>query len=122
MPAKILIAEDFDDLRSLMSFSIRRLGHEVLEAANGREATEQAAAQHPDLILMDLSMPVVDGITAARRIRTIPELSAVPIIAVTCYNQTFREAAIEAGCDDVVNKDVFIENIAGLLVKYLGPE
>jgi two-component system, cell cycle response regulator DivK len=81
----ILVAEDYDDTRSLIRMLLQTKGHRVVEAVNGREVVELAARERPDLILMDLNMPVMDGVEATRRLRARPEVSDVPVVAVTAH-------------------------------------
>jgi two-component system cell cycle response regulator DivK len=101
----VLVAEDSEDTRYVLSLELRRRGCRVLTAADGREAVETALAAHPDLILMDLNLPRMDGLAAAEEIRARGELDAVPIIAVTAYDTYgIREAALEAGCQEYLLK------------------
>jgi len=119
MPKRILIVEDFDDLRDALSIMFDLMGLDVAVAADGREAVAQAKEHRPDLILMDLAMPAFDGIMATREIRSLPEFSQVPIVAVTAHGQHLRDAAMEAGCTDVVDKPFVMEHIKEVLEKYL---
>jgi two-component system, cell cycle response regulator DivK len=102
----VLVVEDSVDTRVIIRLELERWGYRVIEASNGREALEVVEGFCPDLILMDLNMPEVDGLTAAQTIRQYDEKCAgVPIIAVTAFD-TFgiEEAAREAGCDAYVRK------------------
>lgn len=117
----VLIVEDIDDARLLMRLQLEQLGYLVIEAENGEKALEVAEREHPDIILMDLSLPVVDGIAAAENIRATDGLNGVPIIAVTAHQETdFREGAKAAGFDAYVTKPIDIKSlddlIKGLLV------
>jgi CheY-like chemotaxis protein len=101
----VLVAEDSDDSRHVLSQELRHRGCRVITAADGREAVETALVAHPDLILMDLHMPRLDGLAATAQIRAHSELEAVPIIAVTAYDTYgIREAALEAGCQEYLLK------------------
>ncbi|HYG79348.1 MAG TPA: response regulator [Pyrinomonadaceae bacterium] len=101
----MLVAEDSEDTRQVLSLELRHRGCRVLTAADGREAVETALVAHPDLILMDLHMPRLDGLAATERIRAHSELDAVPIIAVTAFDTYgIREAALEAGCQEYLLK------------------
>jgi CheY-like chemotaxis protein len=113
---KILIVEDHSDSREALKTLFEAFGYAVSEAANGREAIARASADHPNLVLMDIMMPEVDGFAATRAIREIPELRGTPIIAVTAMDGT-RELAMEAGMSDYVLKPV---DIRGLLAKVSG--
>ncbi len=101
----VLLAEDSEDTRHVLSLELRHRGCRVITAADGREAVETALVAHPDLILMDLNLPCLDGLAATERIRTHGELDGVPIIAVTAFDTYgIRDAALEAGCQDYLLK------------------
>lgn len=117
---KVLVVEDDEDARFLMRLELERLGYLVLEAEDGEKGLEIAVEEHPDIILMDLTLPVMDGIAAAQKIRATAGLSAIPVIAVTAHNETdFREEAKNAGFNAYVTKPIEIpwldELIRGLL-------
>ena len=116
----ILVTEDVDDTRELMRLLLEHFGHEVETAANGKLALEAVARRMPDLILMDLRMPVMDGFTATRLIRETPEAAAVPIIAVSAYvrDKVWHDKAIAAGCNDCIPKPVDHEKLQRLLAHY----
>jgi two-component system, cell cycle response regulator DivK len=102
----ILVVEDNDDTRAIIRLELERCGYRIVEAADGREAIEITEKFCPDLILMDLNMPDVDGLTAAQTIRKYSEHCAgVPILAITAYDTIgIEEAAREAGCDAYIKK------------------
>lgn len=101
----MLVAEDSEDTRNVLCLELRQGGCRVLTAADGREAVETALLAHPDLILMDLNMPRLDGLAATAQIRAHSELATVPIIAVTGFDTYgIREAALEAGCQEYLLK------------------
>jgi CheY-like chemotaxis protein len=116
--AVILIAEDNPDSREALRALLEAYGFDVLAAENGVEAVERAIAQKPDLILMDIMMPVMDGLQATRTLRASPDFRQVPIVALTAMAGS-REKALAAGCDDhlakPVNLPVFLETIRGWL-------
>ncbi|CAN5800832.1 response regulator [soil metagenome] len=100
----ILVVDDFDDTRLLLKTWLEKKGFNVVEAENGNQAV--AAAQHvgPDLIIMDIEMPELDGLAATRKIRSIEELNSVPVVAVSAYGeQQFRADALAAGCSEYVS-------------------
>jgi CheY-like chemotaxis protein len=99
----VLIAEDHEDSRDALKTLLDAFGYRVVEAENGREAVERAVAERPDLILMDMMMPKVDGFQATREIRMVEGLRGVPILALTAMEGA-RERALQAGCDDLVPK------------------
>ena len=116
----VLVVEDDDDSRFFMRLELERLGYIVSEAENGEKAIELACNERPDVILMDLGLPVLDGIAATERIRATDGLSGVPVIAVTAHHETdFREEAKAAGFNAYVTKPIEIpwlhELIKGLL-------
>ena len=119
MSAKVLLVEDFDDVRRMMRFQLQGEGFDVVEAADGHEALEKAVTVKPDLILMDIAMPVMDGIQATRAIRQHAGLTDVPIIAVTAYGEFYNERAREVGCNAVVQKPVDVTELKPLVQQYL---
>jgi two-component system cell cycle response regulator DivK len=105
MSKRILIVEDTEDNRRIMRIALTGAGFEVLEAEDGMAGVAAASQHKPDLILMDIQLPIIDGYEATRRIRAIPALKAVPIIAVTSYALSGDETkAREAGCDGYMAK------------------
>jgi two-component system cell cycle response regulator DivK len=119
MSKVILIVEDYVDARAMMKFLLQNYGYQVIEAADGKEGVEVAKQYRPDLILMDISMPVMDGLEATRIIRKLEGFSKVPIIAVTAYGKSFYRQAIEAGCDDLINKPLDFKHLERLLDLYV---
>jgi CheY-like chemotaxis protein len=104
---KILYVEDNEDNVYVLQNRLTRAGHTVLIASDGAQGVIMAAAEQPDLILMDLSLPVLDGWDATRRIKDMPETRHIPVIALTAHAMTGdREKAIAAGCDDFDTKPV----------------
>jgi len=117
----VLVVEDAEDARYLMRLELESLGYLVIEAEDGKKAVELALHDPPDIILMDLSLPVMDGFAAAEEIRASDGLQAIPIIAVTAHQETdFRAGAKAAGFDAYVTKPIDMkwlsELIDGLLV------
>jgi len=105
MSKVILVVEDQEDNRRIMRDLLTSVNYEIIEAVTGEEGVHAARANHPDLILMDIQLPDFDGYEATRRIKAIPELSSIPIIAVTSYALSGDDAkAFEAGCDAYVSK------------------
>jgi CheY-like chemotaxis protein len=100
----ILVVDDFDDTRLLLRTWLRKKGYRVVEAENGNEAIAKAREIEPDLIIMDVEMPELDGLSATRQIRTLKDSTVLPIIAVSAYGaDQFREQAIAAGCNEYVS-------------------
>ena len=105
MNKRVLVVEDQEDNRTILRDLLDSVGLEVLEAENGAIGVEMAKTQQPDLILMDIQMPEMDGYEASRQIKAMPALAAVPMIAVTSYALSGDdEKARDAGCDDYVTK------------------
>ena len=120
MAKKVLIVEDYEDTREFMKILLESYGYKVIEAADGIEAIDRVRQHHPDLILMDISLPVVDGLTATRAIREFDEESrTVPIIAVTAFGKNYYKKAIEAGCNDLIDKPVDFDSLEPILRSYL---
>lgn len=119
MTKKVLIVEDYEDTRGFMKFLLESYGYQVIEAADGIEAIDQVKTQHPDLVLMDISLPTVDGLTATRAIREFCSLAAVPIIAVTAFGKSYYKKAIEAGCNDLIDKPIDFNTLEPILSHYL---
>lgn len=119
MSKTVLIVEDYPDTRLMMKYLLQRFGYEVIEAADGQEAVDKVKQANPDLILMDISMPVMDGLTATQIIRKTDGFATVPIIAVTAYGKSYYRQAIEAGCDDLINKPLDFDNLEPILEQYL---
>jgi len=102
---RILIVEDQEDNRAIMRDLLNTAGYNLIEAVDGEEGVRLAQSERPDLILMDIQLPILDGYEATRRIRSLAELKSIPIIAVTSYALSGDEAkALAAGCDSYVAK------------------
>ena len=119
MQKTILVVEDYEDARSCMKFLIESYGYQVVEASDGLQAIESFRQHFPDLILMDISMPVMDGLTATKAIRKFSGTGEIPIIAVTAHGKQFYHRAIEAGCNDLIDKPVDFEALEPFLNQYL---
>ncbi len=104
---KILVVEDNELNRDMLTRRLERRGYETLIAADGAQGLELARRSRPNLILMDMSLPVLDGWEATRRLKSSPETSAIPIVALTAHAMSGdRERALEAGCDEYDTKPV----------------
>ena len=118
---RILIVEDFEDSRFSLSKLLQIEGYEVIEATNGAQAVDLAEAVRPDLILMDLSLPVVDGLSATRSIRENPSLTEVPVIALSGHDLAeVQRDAQRAGCTDYLMKPIDFDALRSMISKYLG--
>lgn len=120
-PARtIMIVEDYDDTRLLLKQALEGLGYGVLEASNGQQAVDIAHRQRPDLILMDLDLPILDGIAATQQIRQQAHMESVPIVAVTAYPMSYsRVKAFAKGCDEYMAKPIDISELTQLVNRYL---
>lgn len=108
----VLVADDNDQIRAIMQRRLLRSGYRVLLATNGQEAVDVARAESPSIILLDMTMPVMDGWTAARQLRADPLTRAIPIIAFTAHAMPAdRDGALAAGCDDQISKPFDYEDL-----------
>jgi CheY-like chemotaxis protein len=117
---KILLVEDNQMNRDMLSRRLARKGYEVVIAIDGQQGIEMARSETPDLILMDMSLPVLDGWEATRQLKGAPETQAIPVIALTAHAMAGdREKAVEAGCSDYDTKPIelprLLEKIEALL-------
>lgn len=120
-PVTVLLVEDTEDNRFMMRRLLEMTGYRVVEAKNGEEAVKVARAEWPDLILMDLSLPVIDGLAATRLIRQLPRLKKTPIIAVSAHDSSdFREEALEAGCNSYITKPIDFNELEQLIARLSG--
>jgi CheY-like chemotaxis protein len=115
----VLVAEDYEDSRMLLKHKLELLGYRVLEAADGYEAVECATEHHPDLILMDMAMPFMDGLDAARYIKEGEKTSDVPIICLTAHTNSYAQKAMHAGCDMVISKPIDLNNLKPIISMFL---
>lgn len=118
----ILVAEDDEDNRLTLKILLEMRGYRVLTAANGHEAIAAAERDHPDLILMDLRMPLLNGLAATRQLRqhVAPRLRQIPILALSAYDPTqHRAVAIAAGCNDYVTKPIDYDRLEKLIESLL---
>ena len=119
----VMVVEDFEDNRFMMRRLLEMSGYRVVEAINGEQAVEVARREQPHLILMDLSLPLLDGLAATRRIRQYNELRRVPIIAVSAHDTSdFHADALAAGCNDYVTKPIDFDQLEALLQRLLPKE
>jgi len=115
-----LVVEDFEDSRFMMRQLLELAGYRVVEATDGEEAIKLAVAEQPELILMDLSLPKLDGLAATRMIRQQDGLGQVPIVAVSAHDSPgSRSEALAAGCDEYVTKPIDFDQLSTLLHRLL---
>ena len=112
--SKILLVEDNEMNRDMLSRRLIRKGYEVIMALDGQQAIDLAASEGPDIVLMDMSLPVIDGWEATRRIKADAATRAIPVIALTAHAMSGdRERALEAGCDDYDTKPIELSRLLG---------
>jgi len=117
---RILVVEDNKQNLYLATFLLEKNGYQVIAAEDGLEAIEKAKMEKPDLILMDMQLPEMDGFEATRRIKSIPEISHIPIVAVTSYAMVGdKEKALAAGCVGYIEKPFMPETFVSEIEKYL---
>ncbi|MDQ3256686.1 MAG: response regulator [Acidobacteriota bacterium] len=116
----VLVVDDYDDNRLMLKKILQKRGFIVIEAVNGEEAIATAQRDHPDLILMDINLPLLDGFIATRYIRQQQELVDIPIVAITAYgNKKSRDVALAAGCNEYLEKPIDFAQIDLLLERFL---
>jgi two-component system, cell cycle response regulator DivK len=119
--AKILLVEDNEMNRDMLSRRLIKKGYELAMAMDGEQAIEMARSEAPDLILMDISLPGLDGWEATRRLKAMPETQAIPIIALTAHAMAGdKEKCLEAGCNDYDTKPVEFPRLLGKIQDFLG--
>ncbi|MFN6962376.1 MAG: response regulator [Pyrinomonadaceae bacterium] len=119
MRKKVLLVEDHEDIRRMMRYMLSGYGYQVVEAADGYEAVETAVREKPDLILMDIAMPILDGLGATEAIRQHAELSDIPIIALSAYGDFYEERARSVGCTEVLQKPVDFDRLEPIVQRYM---
>ena len=120
MAPLVLIVEDIEDNLILIKSLLEMADYRVVEARDGREAIAQAHAHHPDLILLDMSLPEIDGWTVARTLRQIPDFRSTRIVALTAHAmQGDREKTLDAGCDEFMTKPIDMPNFLPAITKIL---
>jgi CheY-like chemotaxis protein len=120
---RILLVEDNDMNRDMLSRRLVRNGYEVFLAVDGQQGIDMALSERPDLILMDMSLPVIDGWEATRRIRANDATRGTPVIALTAHAMAGdREKAMEVGCDDYDTKPIEIARLLGKIAALLKPQ
>jgi len=116
----VMIVDDNEDIREMLRQMVENLGYHVVEAENGQEAIEVARHRCPNLILMDLNMPVMDGFTATRQLRQMVHVCSVPIVAVSANRREQSQAdALAAGCNEYLTKPVNFHQLHSLLGAWL---
>jgi CheY-like chemotaxis protein len=121
-PARtIMVVEDYDDTRYFLKRVLEKEGYQVLEAVNGQEAIQIAQKEHPDLILMDLDLPILDGIGATQYLRQQSDTKAVPIVAMTAYPMSYTKVkAFAKGCNEYLPKPIDFDELKKHVMRYLG--
>ena len=121
--SKILLVEDNEMNRDMLSRRLKRKGYEVAVAEDGQQGVDMARSESPDLILMDMSLPVIDGWEATRQVKAAPETQGIPIIALTAHAMVGdRQKAMDAGCNEYDTKPVELPRLLGKIKALLGEE
>ena len=119
--SKILVVEDNEINRDMVVRRLQRRGFTVVSAVDGQQGVDMTRSEKPDLILMDMSLPVVDGWEATRQIKSDPDIKHIPIIGLTAHAMVGdRDKAIQAGCNDYATKPVEFEKLVGLINRLIG--
>ena len=119
-PLKVLVVEDFEDTRFLVRLELEKRGFRVVEATDGAQGVECAFRERPDIIIMDIGLPLIDGIEATRRIRHDASMRDVLILALTAHHETeYRAQALAAGCDAYLTKPIDFDWLIDLLGRLL---
>ncbi|MEW6417679.1 MAG: response regulator [Nitrospirota bacterium] len=120
LPKKILVVDDNQDSRELVVKILKKMGYQMIEAFDGEDALEKAIAENPDLILMDISIPKMDGYEVTRRLKSQVSFKDTPIIALTAHAMKGdREKAMEAGCEGYISKPIDIHELPNQIKPYL---
>lgn len=120
MKGKILVVEDNDQNLYLMTYILEKNGYVVVSAGDGQEAVKKTVAEKPDLIVMDIQLPIMDGYETTKTLKSLPETKDIPIVAVTSYAMVGdREKALSAGCIGYIEKPINPETFMQKLEKYL---
>jgi two-component system, cell cycle response regulator DivK len=118
---KVLLVEDNEMNRDMLSRRLTRRGFQVVSAVDGQQGVDLARSENPDVILMDMSLPVMDGWEATRRVKSDDAIRNVPVIGLTSHAMSGdREKAIEAGCDDYDTKPVELDRLVGKIERLVG--
>jgi CheY-like chemotaxis protein len=118
---KILLVEDNEMNRDMLSRRLQRKGYEVVIAVDGAEGVSLTSSENPDLVLMDMSLPIMDGWEATRQLKANPETQAIPVIALTAHAMSGdREKALNAGCDDYDTKPIELPRLLSKIETFLG--
>lgn len=120
MPAKILVVEDHSDSREILVFQLRHVGYEAIGAETAEEGIEKALAESPDVVVMDLGLPGLDGIEATVRLKQNPQTAHIPVIALTAWGEQFhKEKALAAGMVEYLTKPARLQVIKDVIEKVL---
>lgn len=119
MPRKILIVEDNVDYRHILRFALQPSRYEIVEAANGFDGIDKALAEMPDLIIMDLGLPEMDGIQTTVKLKQDPRTTHIPVVAYTVWGEEFREKAMEAGMVAFLPKTTPVHVLSDVIGKFL---
>lgn len=118
--AKILLVEDNEMNRDMLSRRLKRRGYDVIMAFDGSQGVSMTIEEHPDIVLMDMSLPVMDGWEATKTLKANPQTNSIPIIALTAHAMAGdREKALQAGCDDYDTKPIELKRLISKILQFL---
>lgn len=118
----VLVVDDYDDVRAITKKALESFGYRVIEAGGGAEAVRVAQAESPDLILMDLSMPNMDGFATIHKLRRLLGVRDIPVIALSAHTaREVREDALAAGCREFITKPFYLEELKAVVARHLAP-
>ena len=120
LPKKILVVDDNNDSRELVVKVLKNRGYEMIEAIDGEDALEKAVSEKPDLILMDISIPKLNGYEVTKRLKSLEEVKEIPVVALTAHAMKGdRAKAIEAGCEGYISKPINVRELPAQIKSYL---
>jgi two-component system cell cycle response regulator DivK len=120
LPKKILVVDDNNDSRELVVKVLKNQGYEMIEAIDGEEALEKAVSEKPDLILMDISIPKLNGYEVTKRLKSLEEVKEIPVVALTAHAMKGdRAKAIEAGCEGYISKPINVRELPAQVKSYM---
>lgn len=119
MPGKILVVEDHPDSREVLVFQLGHMNYEVFEAASGEEGIEKALTEGPDLIIMDLGIPGINGIEATVRLKENPKTAHIPVIALTAWGEGYKHKASDAGMVEYLTKPTHLQVLKEVIERFL---
>ena len=119
MTKKILVVDDEADSRKMLKIYFQNQGYEVVEASDGYDAVEKAIQHRPDLVIMDMAMPMMDGVNSTRTMRLHEDLKEIPIVCLTAFGSFYAPRALDAGCNGILHKPVDFGLLEPMVSRYM---